>query len=253
MSEPQRLIDDGGDEISRSLLRSAREDAPSPHARQKAMIALGLAGGMSATVTAATATSTAGTLAKSGATVALFKWIGIGVLGGVVTVGAVAVAPQLTSHAAAPKVAQVQAQAPTSPNKPAPAVAPAPPAEEPAPSATPAAEEAPTAKPEAPKPSAKPADKPTLADEVAALDAARVAVSRGDSAAALRALDEHDRRFPGGALGQEATVLRITALAQRGDRAAATRLGRAFLDAHPTSPLAARVRSLIGEDAAPAP
>jgi hypothetical protein len=254
MSEPQRLLQEeqGGDELTRSLLRSARDDAPAPHARQKTMIALGLAGGVGATVTAATATSTAATLAKGSASVALLKWIGVGVLGGVVTVGAVAVVQSRNS--AAPSVApSVKTAANPAPIEPAP-IQTAAPAAEPAPSAAPIEE--PAAKPaEAPKASAKPAEKTSLADEVAALDVARVALASGNAAAALRALDDHDRRFPGGALGPEATVMRIEALALRGDRASAARLGRAFLDAHPRSPHASRIRTLLslGPQAAPNP
>lgn len=265
MSEPQRLLHEGqeGDELTQSLLRSARDDAPAPHARQKAMIALGLAGGVSATVTAATATSTASTLAKSSATAALLKWIGVGVLGGVVTVGAVEVVQTKSAPAVAASSSVAVAMGPRAAPSPKPAPmnagAPGPAAEapsaEPAPSAAPVTtEEPPAAKPvDAPKASAKPAEKPSLSDEIAAIDEARVALGAGNASAALRALDDHDRRFPGGALGQEATVLRIQALVLRGDRASAARIGRAFLDAHPRSPHVARIRTLIGDDAASSP
>jgi TolA-binding protein len=111
--------------------------------------------------------------------------------------------------------------------------------------ATPAPTSEPSPPPAAAPVLAKPA--PTsLTDEVAALDGAREALGGGDPGRALRALDDHDRRFPRGALGPEATVLRVEALAQRGDRAAATRLGAAFLAAHPRSPHAARLRTLLG-------
>jgi hypothetical protein len=72
------------------------------------------------------------------------------------------------------------------------------------------------------------------------------ALASGDASRALRALDDHDRRFAAGALGPEVLVLRIQALVLRGDRAAAARLGNAYLDAHPRSPHANRVRSLLG-------
>jgi len=256
MSEPQRLLQEG-DELTRSLLRSARDDAPSPHARRKTVVALGLASGVGATVTAATATSTASTLAKSSATAALLKWIGVGVLGGVVTVGAVEVvqsksAPVVTTtaqtapNAVPPSPKAIKAAAPAQPRA----------ADEPPAAETPAQAVEPPARPAgAPKASAKPAEKASLADEVAAIDAARVALGSGNAPAALRALDDHDRRFPGGALGQEATVLRIQALVQRGDRASAMRIGRAFLDAYPRSPHVPRIRTLLSLEpqAAPAP
>lgn len=91
----------------------------------------------------------------------------------------------------------------------------------------------------------------TLTEEIALLDRAREAIARGSASSALAALDEHDRSFPGAALGPEATVLRVEALSLRGDRAAAARLGRAFLAAHPESPHASRLRSILGASAAP--
>jgi hypothetical protein len=84
-----------------------------------------------------------------------------------------------------------------------------------------------------------------LAEEVQILDGAREALVGSDPAAALAALERHHRRFGGGALGPEATVLRIEALLQNGDRAGAARLAREFLAAHPGSPHASRVRSLL--------
>lgn len=253
MSEPERLLQEG-DDLTRSLLRSALDDGPSPHARRKAMVALGLSAGAGAAVTTAAATSTASTAAKASATAGLLKWIGIGVLGGVVTVGAVEVT-QSQGRAAKAQAAHVD-PGPASTTTPPPARAPEPRGEAPAeaPSAEPVATaDTAAAKPAEtpPRPAARSVERPSLADEIAAIDAARVAIGAGDGAGALRALDDHDRRFPGGALGQEATVLRIQALALRGDRATAARLGRAFLDAHPNSALAPRVRALLGDPPAP--
>src|SRR5690349_11114720 len=83
MSEPRRLLEEGGSDVERALLRSARHDAPPAGSRRRALVALGLAGSVGATVTTTTAASTA--------TTALLKWIGVGMLGGMVTVGTVAV------------------------------------------------------------------------------------------------------------------------------------------------------------------
>jgi hypothetical protein len=273
MSEPRRLLEDGGSDLERALLHSARADAPSPASRRKTLVVLGLAGGIGAAVTTTTAASTATTtaLVKSAGTLALLKWVGAGVVCGAVTLGIVnAVSPVDDGGLTRPSGAQ-QALADegggTRPGKALPPPKPpvddegarppvgdegakppvgdegARPAE--VTSAAPiAAEAAPAASGPAPA-VVKPA--PTsLAEEVAALDGAREALVGGDAARALRALDDHDRRFSRGALGPEATVLRIEALVQRGDRAAATRLGTAFLAAHPRSPLAARLRTLLG-------
>lgn len=245
MSEPRRLLEDGGSDVELSLLRSARLDGPSPASRRKTMVALGLAGSVGATVTATTATSTATTaVLKSAGTLALFKWIGAGVVGGLITLGAINVAAPPAAPPQPPPAA-IAAKGALAPAVTIATQAAAPPAETAAPTPAAPAEETAPAKPSAAAAAPKPA--PTsLTEEVAALDAAREALAGGDASRTLRALDEHDRKFPGGMLGPEATVLRIEALALRGDRAGARRLGTAFLEAHPRSPHAARLRTLLG-------
>jgi hypothetical protein len=262
MSEPRRLLQDGGSDLELTLLRSARADAPSPASRQKALLALGLAGSVGAAVTTTTAASTATTAAaKTAGTLALFKWIGAGVVGGLLTLGAISVVSPVTMGNPQ-RVPQTPPVWSTTGVPRSPAVAPpsllAPPAETTAPTPPPIApvEEAPPPKPALTAAPALARPAPTsLTQEVAALDGAREALAAGDASRTLRALDEHDRRFPGGMLGPEATVLRIEALALRGDRAAAVRLGNAFLEAHPQSPHAARLRTLLGiaTPAAPPP
>jgi hypothetical protein len=84
-----------------------------------------------------------------------------------------------------------------------------------------------------------------LGDEIASLDRAREALAHGDASRALALVDEYAKEFPGGVLGQEATVVRIEALLARGDRKAADGLARRLLAAHPASPHAARVRALL--------
>lgn len=121
-----------------------------------------------------------------------------------------------------------------------------------APSAEPSAN-APRAASAPPPPPPPPSSAPralTLADEVVAIDAARAVLARGDARAALRALDGYDKTFPRGTLAPEAEALRIEALAASGDRAGAAARANAFLSAHPSSPLAARVRrALVAPDA----
>jgi hypothetical protein len=46
-------------------------------------------------------------------------------------------------------------------------------------------------------------------------------------------------------LSEEATVIRVDALEQQGDRAAAAALGRRYLAAHPASPHAPHLRAVI--------
>lgn len=258
MSEPRRLLDGDGSDVERTLLRSARGDAPSDGSRRKTLIALGLAGGVGGAAATTTATSTAAVALKGSAAMGgagLIKWIGVGVIAGFAVIGAARMIapkkaavtispthPQAVPYPGPAKPALIAPSPANPPPSPPPQAAPPPaplPSEEPAPAEAPKSTSAP--------PIAQPAAT-SLTYEVAALDRAREALAAGDAAGALRALDDHDRRFPGGMLGPEATVLRIEALALRGDHASAVRLGKAFLDAHPRSPHANRLRSLLGID-----
>ena len=90
---------------------------------------------------------------------------------------------------------------------------------------------------------------PSLADEVASLDAARRALSSGDGPGALRALDGFQQAFPRARLGTEAHIMRIEALAASGRSSEARIAGESFLASHPDSPFAPRVRRAIGEKA----
>lgn len=84
-----------------------------------------------------------------------------------------------------------------------------------------------------------------LSQELAAVDAARVQLSRGQPLAALSALDTYGQAFPRGRLELEAEVLRITALSESGRAAAASKRAEAFVRAHPGSVLAQRVRGYL--------
>ena len=85
-----------------------------------------------------------------------------------------------------------------------------------------------------------------LAEEMASLEAARASLRAGDTGSALKNLDRYARAFPHGLLEPESIVLRIEAQLARGDRKGGIELGRRFLDAFPRSPLAPRVRILLG-------
>ena len=86
---------------------------------------------------------------------------------------------------------------------------------------------------------------PSLADEVALLDSARVALSRGDPRLALSVLERHGREFPEPALAPEAAALRIEALVAQGDRELALTFAKAFYARFPNHPLESRLRSLL--------
>ena len=76
------------------------------------------------------------------------------------------------------------------------------------------------------------------------LEAARSALAAGAADRALQLLARHDRRYPHGSVRPEATVLRVEALARRGETDAARALATRFLAQHPDSPLAERVARL---------
>lgn len=113
------------------------------------------------------------------------------------------------------------------------------------PSAPATAEVTPPNSARAEPPAASSAGAVRLREEVALMDRARRALAAGDTARALAALDQHQRSFPSGTLGQEAKLLRIEALARSGDRAAARALGERFLSEHPDTPHRKRIQNRL--------
>ncbi len=91
---------------------------------------------------------------------------------------------------------------------------------------------------------APPMDRETrLLEESRRLAEARDALRRGDASGALSQLTELQRAVPGGILGQEREALAIEALAKSGRSSEAQARARAFLQAYPQSPHAARVEA----------
>lgn len=96
-------------------------------------------------------------------------------------------------------------------------------------------------------PTARPS---TLTEELALLADANAALRRRDAAGATRALDEYQARFPRGSLSVEAEALRVETVSAT-DPERARLLARAFVERHPSSPVAARMRRIA--DGAPVP
>jgi hypothetical protein len=96
--------------------------------------------------------------------------------------------------------------------------------------------------PTAPAPVANVAEPAGLEVELELLSTAQGALQRHDPSQALDALDEHAARFPSGTLRPERMAGRALALCELGRLTEARLEARAFLEAFPTSPLAARVK-----------
>jgi len=90
------------------------------------------------------------------------------------------------------------------------------------------------------------ANLPPLAEEARLLKQAQRALRDGKPAVALTALVEHERRFPRGQLALERSAARVQALCGLGRTQQAEREGKAFLQLHPGSGLAAQVRASCG-------
>jgi hypothetical protein len=233
MSDPERLIQDG-DDFVQAMLRAAAGDGPSEASRQKVAAGFGLGGAVQ------------GAPWRAGRPT---KWMG-GTLVVLALVGGAARLSRRESAPAKPHTAAAHHSA-AAPPMPAPeptpteGVATAPPAavpDAPVLNAPPAAVRRPLKAPvDLPKPKKKAS---TLDAELALLDGARASLRAGRPGDALHTLDGYDAQFATGLLVPEATVVRIEALLKMGDTAAAHSLGERFLQAHPDSPLAARVRSL---------
>jgi hypothetical protein len=90
-----------------------------------------------------------------------------------------------------------------------------------------------------------------VAAEVRLLDQAHTALRGGDAERALGLLEDHGRRYPKGALGEERDAARIAALCALGRTAEARDATDRFLRAAPRSPQAGSLRASCGGSPAP--
>ena len=116
-----------------------------------------------------------------------------------------------------------------------------------APSELPDAKDLPAARPSRPSKAAtssasRPADG-SLEAELALLADVNAALQGNRPARALALIDEHERRFPKGALVPEFAAQRVVTLAALGRHGEACKRSAAFLAAYPKSPLVPQVRS----------
>jgi hypothetical protein len=252
MRETPRLLVQGADDFERALLRSAARDAGSSRARARcAAAAAGACLLTGAAASAASAGMTAGTTL-------LVKWVGIGVVAGLTTLGAA----QGGKYAIQALSGRSTAAEPAAHGRTARATAASPGNGQARSSPT----TVDTASPQGPD-RARSEDTPprathatrhravgvlsdqddTLDREVALLDAARSALSAGDARRALSLLATQQRQFPHGALGPEARLTRIKALLLIGDPTGAEAEARRLEQAEPGGAHASRARQLVEE------
>ncbi|HEY6077381.1 MAG TPA: hypothetical protein VIW29_01175 [Polyangiaceae bacterium] len=234
MTEPTRIIDEAGaDDLELSLLRLARSEAPSADGRRRVMAGVAAMGVASLASQSAEAAKLGAHGLSSGV-----KWalLGIAAVALPSVLWLLSGEPEPATKLTQPGALQAPASEVTPPSAPAHADGPAPltlddlpalPANEPAASAG--------AKPQG-----------SLAEEVAQLQKAKLALKGGNPAEALSELNVYAQRFPRPRLGAEATMVRIEALSASGNAARAKTLAEGFLAKNPNSPYAARLRSLTG-------
>jgi hypothetical protein len=228
MTDPRRLLDGDATRAERKLLEAGLCEEPGTSGIGKTAAAIGVA----AVVSAGTSIASAGKIG----TMALIQWGTLIVAGGAgLVVGALWIGQR-----AAPPPAPVVAPAVSARYVP-----PAPPVRRmEAPAVVASATPVPERSPSTGRGSAQPPPA-SLREEVALIDVARQALSRGDASGALVALDRYAATHPRGMLSEEATLLRIESLAQSGNRPAAAQLARRFLATHPSSAHARRLSSLL--------
>lgn len=285
MTDPTRWLDDDADALARerALLSSGRSMDPPLGAQEKVWAALQIhlgpgvgSGGGSSGNAAANGSSGAGASGAGSSGASISGAIGgakavIAGVASVASIAGVAAALVMASPTAPPKMdipkpqmveelrspnADPPEQIPSPPNDsmldtviPSPSSAPIPPDVQPGPMPP---QRVSDAKPSVVDPApveeavrARQERASRLREESRSLGDARAALRRGDAASALEKLDALGGQFPEGVLAQEREVLAIEALARAGQRAAASERAMAFLQAHPTSPHATKVRGFL--------
>lgn len=285
MSDPTRWLEDGADALAdeRALLSAGRSMDPPPGAQEKVWAALqvhlgpgGGDGGGSSGNSAANGSSGAGSsgAGSSGASISTAVGGIKGVVVGLAAMGTIAgviaalasTSPTMPAKMDIPKppvveelpvpTADLPAEKPSVPNEltvdsvaPSPSSSPLPADVQPKQKSSPRVSNTkPGVVDKAPVEEAARARQERasrLREESRSLGDARAALRRGDAASALEKLDAMGGRFPDGVLGQEREVLAIEALARAGQRTAASARAAAFLQAHPTSPHATKVRGFL--------
>lgn len=255
MNDPMRLVDADGTEFERLLLRAAAEERPSSEVSARMLAGAVSAGAAVAFLSSARVASEGGAVLKGAAASAaasggagsiappaaagllgawVVKW---GVLGTLVAAAGLS-GWMVLGNADRPEVVvrPVGGQAVHAPA--AAVVAPTP---ERVPPEAPGVHAGTSAAP-APASRVTRTVKPALGPEIELLDSARRALAAGDAERALALISSYRRRFPAGALEQEATVLEVDALEAKGRTGQASALKERFVAEHPGSAHVERVQ-----------
>lgn len=242
MNDPERLHD-AGTADERRLIALARSDSPPLGALERTFTTLGVAsvvalvpGAAQAAGLGSGAAAATSVASGSGVTlVSLAKWLSLGALGGIVTAAA-ATAATWTSRTSAPSAPAAALPSITLGRPAAPAGS--------LPSRSEASELSSAPRAPAVPPAASSASD-TLGAELSLLERTRRALAEGRANEARALLGVHRQRFDAPALSEEADVLRIEVLLAHGELELGEQSARDFLAAHPKSPHAERVRSLL--------
>ena len=244
------------DDFARALLRSAEQDEPSSGAYAKAASALGVGIGVGVGAAAPAVAARASLVnAAHGSASLLLRWLALGVSGAAL-LGAGALwshsgaAPSSAHPGTAPEFAREQhAQSKATPILPAPSAAGALVSESPLsdrmPSSIGVQPRSGSAHSISRKAGSSREPSSSLVEQVQSLDRARVALGAGDPGTALAEIAHYRKAWPTGVFLTEASVLEIEALAVRGERSLAAARASAFVQAHPDSPQAGRLRAFL--------
>jgi hypothetical protein len=239
---PERLRDVGATDLERRLLHAASREQPSRALSERMAGAIGIT--LPATGSALGEVAQPGTQAASKTAAAsgtLGPWVA-GALAAAVVAGAFVV----TGPAKAPPTPSRTAAAPSS----TPGAVPLP-----TPVSAPLAAEWPRKAADETAPSVAASSETQrgsgsvssdIAQQIALIDAARVALVGGSAEQALTGVRQYQTRYPKGAFRPEAAAIKIEALVKLGRSDEAKVLAERFLVAHGPSPLADRVARLAG-------
>lgn len=238
-NEMKRLVDEPIEPKLSSILRSARGDVPSgTHGKQERILA------------AAAATVSFDAPSSPPASTGMWRHArGIGLAGVLVIVSAGVVTrwslfSTKAPGANAPPAQQVDVTAPE-PRSGESSLAPTESTPDPTPSVS--VDDLPAVRPSGAGSTVRkqPAAAATVNDELALVDAGRVALAHGDARSALARVTEYRARFTAPRFADEVDALEVSALVALGDRAAARSKAERFAAAHPDSPYLQRVRSVV--------